>query len=141
MYKFSLLIIGLAVFSFFSCTQTDQNQDDQAMSQSVETSSQRMLRHVVLFKFKETSSAESIDSIENAFRELPKKIKEIKDFEWGTDVSVENLSQGFTHCFFVSFADEAGREVYLPHPDHQAFVNLASPHIDKVLVVDYFSKD
>lgn len=100
----------------------------------------KLLRHVVLFKFKETSSAADIQKVEKAFRDLPAKIKEIKDFEWGTNNSPENLNQGFTHCFQLSFASEADRAVYLPHPDHKAFGKVLVPHLDKVLVVDYWAE-
>ncbi len=99
-----------------------------------------MLRHVVLFKFKDDASAGQVKAVEDAFRELPSKIKEIKDFEWGTNNSPEGLNQGLTHCFFVSFASEADREVYLPHPDHKAFVEVLGPVLDKVTVVDYWSQ-
>jgi hypothetical protein len=99
----------------------------------------KMLRHVVLFKFKETSSQADVKKVEDAFRALPSKINEVKDFEWGTNNSPENLNDGFTHCFFVSFASEKDREVYLPHPAHQAFVEVLKPHLDKVLVVDYWA--
>ncbi len=105
-----------------------------------EKSQQKMLRHVVLFSFKSTSTAADVKQIEDAFKALPGKIKEIKDFEWGTNNSPENLAQGFTHCFFVSFASEKDREIYLPHPDHKAFVAIAGPHIDKVLVLDYWAQ-
>jgi hypothetical protein len=101
-------------------------------------SQKKVLRHVVIFSFKSTSTATDIKMIEDAFSALPGKIKEIKDFEWGTNNSPENLAQGFTHCFFVSFASEKDREIYLPHPDHKAFVAVAGPHIDKVLVLDYW---
>lgn len=98
----------------------------------------KTLRHIVLFKFKETTSKEQLKAIEASFKNLPGKIPEIVDFEWGTNNSPEGLDKGFTHCFFVSFADEKGREIYLPHPDHKAFVDLASPYVDDVLVVDYW---
>jgi len=89
-----------------------------------------LLRHIVLFKFKEDTTKEDLTAIENAFAELPAKIPEIVDFEWGTNNSPEGLDKGFTHSFFVSFKDEKGREVYLPHPDHKAFVELAGPSIE-----------
>lgn len=101
--------------------------------------SAKLLRHMVLFKFKDESSAADIKKVEDAFRALPSKIKEIKGFEWGMNNSPENLNQGFTHAFFVSFASEKGREVYLPHPAHKDFVNVLSPHLDKVLVLDYWA--
>ena len=99
-----------------------------------------MLRHVVSFKFKDGTSADDIKKIEDAFRALPSKIKEIKDFEFGTNNSPENLNQGFTHCFLVTFASEKDREVYLPHPAHLAFVEMLKPHLDKVFVIDYWQK-
>lgn len=101
----------------------------------------KMLRHVVLFSFKSTSSAADVRSVEDAFRKLPSQIAEIKGFEWGTNNSPEGINQGFTHCFLVSFTSENDRAVYLPHPAHQAFVEVLKPHLDKVLVVDYWAKD
>ena len=102
--------------------------------------SEKLLRHVVLFKFKETSTAADIKKVEDAFRALPSKITAIKALEWGTNNSPENLAQGFTHCFFVSFASEKDREIYLPHPDHKAFGQVLRPHLDKVLVIYYLTE-
>ena len=98
-----------------------------------------MLRHVVLFAFKEGTPPEKVKQIEKAFAALPSKIPTICDFEWGTNNSPEGLADGFTHCFLVTFKDEAGRKVYLPHPAHKEFVGLLMPHLEKALVVDYFA--
>jgi len=95
------------------------------------------LRHVVLFKYKDGATKEQIKAVEDAFRALPAKIPQILDFEWGTDVSVEGLTEGYTHCFFVTFASAEDRAVYLPHPDHKAFGAVLKPILDKVLVIDY----
>lgn len=103
-------------------------------------SASRHLRHIVLFKFKETSTAADVDRIVAAFGELPAKIAEIKGFEWGTDVSPEGKSQGFTHCFVVTFASDADRDAYLPHPAHKEFVAIVGPHVEKVCVVDFWSQ-
>ena len=99
----------------------------------------QVLRHVVMFKFKDGTSNQQIREIEDAFRALPGKIDAICDFEWGTDVSVENRHAGFTHCFLVTFRSEADRAAYLPNPDHKAFGKILGPHLDKVLVVDYWA--
>ncbi len=113
---------------------------------SVQTSAQskeaprKVLRHVVLFKFKEGTTKEQIKEIETAFGGLPSKIDTIREFEWGTDVSSEGKSKGFTHCFFVTFADEKGRDVYLPHVAHKDFVKLVGPQVDDVCVVDYWTQ-
>ncbi len=101
----------------------------------------QVLRHVVLLKFKDDATAEQIRKVENAFAALPSKVDAIYDLEWGTDVSVENLQQGFTHCFFVSFRSEADRAKYLPHPAHKEFGQILGSHLDKVLVIDYWTKN
>ena len=100
----------------------------------------RVLRHVVLFKFKDGTTEEQIGKIVDAFCALPDKIGTIHDLEWGTNVSVENHSEGFTHCFLVTFLSEADRAAYLPHPAHKAFGKLLGPYLDKVLVVDYWTR-
>jgi hypothetical protein len=96
-----------------------------------------MLRHVVLIRFKPDTPAATIGEIEDAFAALKGKIDAIEALEWGTDCSPEGKAQGFTHCFFLTFAGAAERDAYLPHPDHKAFSALLRPHVDQVLVVDY----
>ncbi len=98
-----------------------------------------MLRHVVVFKFKEESSQQDIQKVVDAFLELPSKIKEITEFEYGTNNSPEGLNDGFTHCFLITFASEADREVYLKHPAHTAFVDVLKPHLEKPFVIDYWA--
>lgn len=97
-------------------------------------------RHVVFFKFKDSATPEQIQGIEQAFAALAGKIDMVKGFEWGTNVSPEGLNDGFTHCFFVTFADKAGLDAYLPHAEHQIFVSKLKPLLDKVCVVDYVAK-
>ena len=99
----------------------------------------RVLRHVVLYRFKETADSRTIRKIESAFASLAEKIGEIRGFEWGTNVSMEGKDEGFTHCFLVTFAGQEQRDAYLPHPAHQEFVALCSPYVEKVLVLDYWA--
>jgi hypothetical protein len=99
----------------------------------------KALRHVVMFKFKDSSSQAEVDKVVEAFMALSEKIDVIQSLEWGTNNSPEGLAQGFTHCFLVTFASEADRDTYLPHPEHKAFVEILGPHLDKVLVVDYWA--
>lgn len=97
----------------------------------------QILRHVVLFKFKDDVTDGQIDEVTLAFAKLPSQIDAIVDFEWGTDVSVEGKAKGFTHAFVVGFRDAAGRDEYLPHPAHQDFVKLVGPRLEDVLVFDF----
>ena len=102
-------------------------------------SGSRRLRHVVLFKFKPEVTKAQVREVVEAFARLPQRIESIVGFEHGIDVSVENKQKGFTHGFVVTFRDESGRDVYLPHPEHQAFVKLVGPRVADVLVFDYWS--
>ena len=100
-----------------------------------------MLRHVVMFKFKDTSSKSDIQNVVEAFRSLKVSIPQVAAFEYGTDNSPEGLANGFTHCFLGSFKSEADREVYLQHPKHKEFVEVLKPHLDKVQVIDYWAAE
>ena len=96
------------------------------------------LQHVVIFKFKETSSKNSVDSVVNAFVGLKDKISVIKKLEWGLNDSPENWHQGFTHCFILTFNNKYDRDtVYQKHQAHLDFQKILGPHMDKVFVVDY----
>jgi hypothetical protein len=75
-------------------------------------------------------------AIERAFTALPAQIAEIKTYEWGTDVSVENLADGYTHCFLVTFASLPDRDTYLVHPAHRASVATLQPQLAKASVID-----
>jgi hypothetical protein len=108
-------------------------------SQENPNNSDRLLRHVVLFSFKEGTPVAKVAEIERAFEALPSKIPQILHFEWGLNNSPEGLNKGFTHCFTLTFASEADRAVYLPHPDHKAFGDVLGPHLADVLVVDYWT--
>lgn len=130
-------VLGLVSLSFTSIKMDKKLNETKTELQNTNDS---VLRHVVLFKFKEETSEDQLVSFEKTFASLADKIPQISDFEWGLNNSPEGLDKGFTHCFFVSFKSEEDRAIYLPHPDHQAFVSLIGPSVDDVLVVDYWTK-
>lgn len=100
---------------------------------------QKLLRHVVMFKFTSTATLAIVQDIENTFKALPLKVPSVKGFEWGTNNSPEGFNEGLTHCFVVSFDDEKGRQAYWDNPAHNDFVNNhLKPYMEKVLAVDYF---
>lgn len=107
---------------------------------TAQKTSEKMLRHVVLFKFKDNAPATGIKTVEDAFMALKGKISLIKDVEWGINNSPEKLNEGLTHCFFVTFSSEKDRDDYLVHPDHKAFVEILKPYLDKAVVIDYWMK-
>lgn len=102
--------------------------------------SEKLLRHIVLYKFKADISEKQIQEVVDAFSALPKKIDTIAGYEHGTNVSQENKSEGFTHCFVVTFRDTAGRDVYLKHPAHDDYVKVVKDRREKVIVFDYWAE-
>ena len=99
------------------------------------------LLHVVSFKFKESATTEQIKQVEDAFRGLKKKIKEIKEYQWGTNVSPEKHDKGFTHGFILSFNTEKDRDAYLVHPDHKEFGKALGPVLADVFVIDFWAQE
>ena len=113
-----VLFIAFVLFSIFASAQNKATKESS-------------YRHVVIFKFKESSSKQSVDTVVNAFIALKDKIPVIKSFEWGVNVSPEHFDQGFTHCFIVTFSNTEDRDnIYQKHPAHKDFQK-------KVFVVDY----
>ena len=101
----------------------------------------RVLRHMVLYKFKDGLEPAEIKEVVDAFAALPAKIDTIVGFEHGTNVSQEGKSDGFTHCFVVSFRNEQGLATYLDHPAHQDYVKVVRDRREKVVVFDYWTKE
>jgi hypothetical protein len=99
-----------------------------------------VLRHIVLFKFKDAATPAQVKEVQKAFSALPGKIHTIVSYEWGTNISPENLNQGFTHCFLVTFKNTADRDSYLVHPAHKEFGQILKPYLDKVLVIDFMGE-
>ncbi|PCJ98397.1 MAG: stress responsive alpha-beta barrel domain-containing protein [Flavobacteriaceae bacterium] len=132
---FITLIATVLSLSFINPDIQKEKKNNTNMS--IENDS--VLRHVVLFKFKEGTAVEKIKIVEEAFNALPSKIPQIKSLEWGLNNSPEGLNKGFTHCYFLTFTSEEDRAIYLPHPDHKAFGATLDGILDDVLVVDYWS--
>jgi len=74
------------------------------------------LKHVVLFTFKASSSAKEVDNVAHTFAKLYGKVPQVKNMQWGINMSPEHLDQGFTHCFTLTFNSEKDLAAYQKHP-------------------------
>ena len=136
-------IVAPAIFFvmvFISCNQSSKVESSKVEEVTIDQKETKHLRHVVLFKFKDSATKEEIKNVEAVFESLASKIEVIREFEWGLNNSPENLNKDFTHCYFITFDSEKDREIYLPHPDHKAFGAVLGPILDDVLVIDYWTK-
>lgn len=94
------------------------------------------LRHIVMFKF---SSEEAAKEISEAFVNLETEIDLIKGFEWGTNVSKENLDKGLTHAFTLTFHSQEDLDAYIVHEAHKRFVANLGDKVADVCVFDYWT--
>ncbi len=88
------------------------------------------VKHVVLLKLKSNTSSSRIHELFAALAGLQQKIPGIVDFCWGPYSSHEGLNKGFSHGFIMTFANEAARDGYLPHPDHEVVKAMILPELD-----------
>jgi len=100
-----------------------------------------MIRHLLLIQFHDGVSREQIDEVEALFAAIPGKVDGVVSTEWGLNDSPEGKHQGYTHAVFMTFADEAGRQNYLPHPEHDALRAVFSPLVKDIIVFDYTVPD
>ncbi|MEL7161275.1 MAG: Dabb family protein [Bacteroidota bacterium] len=130
-----IALVFLAVLCSLSSCSTSQvaNQNSSAMPKKV-------LRHVVAFSFKEGVSEEEQAQAVQKFRDLEEEIPEILSFEGGKDRSVEGFNKGLKYCFVLTFADEAARAAYLPHPAHVRVANANKPLMSDLLVIDFWGE-
>jgi len=130
-----LLLISLTIMAVSSLLMEVQ------AAEQLKPDGSTTLRHVVGFKFKSTTTEQEIKQVETAFRDLKKKIPQIVSYEWGINISPENLNKGCTHGFILAFKTEKDRDTYLNHPDHKAFGTMVRPLLDDVFVIDFWSRE
>ena len=129
---FSLLAIGVVALGAIAIRETKLNSAEPP---------HRLLRHLVLYRFKDSIDQQKVAEVVAAFADLPKQVPTIVGFEHGPNVSAEGKSDGLTYAFVVSFRDEKGRDEYLAHPAHQKYVELVRDRREKVIVFDYWTRD
>lgn len=96
-----------------------------------------MIRHILLIQFKSSAQPAQLDSLRELFIALGDKIEGVSGVEWGLNDSPEGKNKNYTHAVTMTFADEATRQRYLAHPEHDALVEVFVPLLEDVVVVDY----
>ena len=96
-----------------------------------------MIRHILLIKLKQSAELEQIDELRALFESIPDKVEGVVSVEWGLNDSPEHKNQGYTHAVLMTFANEQGRQEYLPHPEHSALQKVFRPLLEDIIVFDY----
>lgn len=96
-----------------------------------------MIRHILLIKFIDAAEPYEIDKLRLLFESIPKKISGVMSVEWGLNDSPEQLNKGYTHAVTMTFVNDAARQNYLPHPEHEALKKVFGPLLEDIVVFDY----
>ena len=96
-----------------------------------------MIRHILFITLTDDTSPAQIDAVRLAFLRIPHQVEGVTRVEWGVNDSPEGKNSGYTHCVLMTFADEAARQRYLPHPAHDALKTLFRPVLQDIVVLDF----
>ena len=135
MLRLPRLAVPLTLVALAAIAMTSHSHSVRA-----DAAAPKVLKHLVMYKFKPECTPAQIQEVVDTFGGLKSKIDTIIGYDHGTNVSQEGKSEGLTHCFVVTFKDEAGLATYLKHPAHDAYVQVVKDRREKVVVFDYWSE-
>ena len=95
-----------------------------------------MLRHIVIFKFKEDCSEEQLKAVADGMNALPAKIPQIVSYKHGKDAGVADSK--FDYVLVADFESAEDFLAYRVHPDHQAFGQTVMPLIADVSQIQFY---
>jgi len=100
-----------------------------------------MIKHIVIIQFRDDVSADQRKAIYQSVETLKQHVTGWQGFVAGANVTPEvGMDKGYNGGFVIDFADEAHRDAYLIHPEHQkvgaSIVAAAVNGIDGIMVFD-----
>jgi len=94
-----------------------------------------VIRHVVLWAFKDSVPLAERDAILAAVRALATTVPSLRSLDVGENVSPAR-AQGYTHVLLETFDDRAGLAAYASHPDHLPVLARLRDAVAELLAVD-----
>ncbi|KAL5700347.1 Stress-response A/B barrel domain-containing protein hs1 [Ranunculus cassubicifolius] len=96
-----------------------------------------VVKHILLARFKDDISQDRIDQLIKGYANFVSIIEPVKAFQWGKDVSRDNLHMAYTHIFESSFESLEDVAEYISDPVRLEFADEFMSALDKILVIDY----
>uniref|UniRef100_UPI003F7129A7 Dabb family protein n=1 Tax=Enterobacter ludwigii TaxID=299767 RepID=UPI003F7129A7 len=93
-----------------------------------------MIRHILFITLTDNASHDEINAVRLAFLRIPQRVEGVTGVEWGVNDSPEGQNAGYTHYVLMTFADEAARLRYLPHP---ALKSIFRAVLQDIVVLDF----
>ena len=102
-----------------------------------------MIKHIVMFKFRELSlgrnKQENINLVRELLQSLPPKIKEIRSFELG--INIIPSSNAYDLVLLSEFNSSQELASYQKHPEHLKVAEVVDQVCESRIVVDYARED
>ncbi|SFV69862.1 Stress responsive alpha-beta barrel domain protein Dabb [hydrothermal vent metagenome] len=94
-----------------------------------------MLKHIVMFKFKDENKKENLIKTKKMLEALLNKVPTLKSMEVGINISQESRAMDLS--LYSEFEDEEGLELYANHPEHLKVVEFIKSVAIASKVSDY----
>jgi len=94
-----------------------------------------MIVHIVMIKFKETTSKEQIADIKSQLEQLVEFIEPLNTMEVGLNFKPSDRAMDLV--LTATFDTKEGLAIYSPHPAHQKIVKSIKELAEYTKVVDY----
>jgi hypothetical protein len=94
-----------------------------------------VIRHVVLWAFKEAVAPAERDAIVAAIRALRTTVPPLRSLEVGENVNPAR-AQGYTHVLLETFDDRDGLAAYATHPEHVPVLARLRDAVSQLIAVD-----
>jgi hypothetical protein len=94
-----------------------------------------VIRHIVLFAFKDTVPPAERVAIVVAIRALRTKVPSLRSLDVGENISPAR-AQGYTHVLVETFDDRDGLAAYASHPDHVPVLARIRDAVSQLVAVD-----
>jgi hypothetical protein len=95
-----------------------------------------MIRHVVLFRWKEGTPEEARQAVRDGLAELPDAVGGVRRYEFGDDAGLADGN--FDFAVVADFDDAAAYAAYAGHERHQALIReRIRPHLAERVAVQF----
>src|SRR5438477_12097150 len=94
-----------------------------------------VLKHIVLFSFKESVAPAERAALLDAIRGLRAKVPSLRSLELGENISPAR-AQGYTHVLLETFDDREGLAAYAGHAEHLPVLARIREAASQLLAVD-----
>lgn len=96
-----------------------------------------MIKHVVLYKFKDTISSDIISDIIEKFNDCKEKLDGIIDINFSDNCSLKkHLNHGFNYGLFMTFENKEVIKRYNELDEHKKAQEIMSKYQEDLLVFD-----